>query len=249
MKGLFSVSCAFALCAALASPAAASPVLYVGHDTGVTYLSPLPASDAAHAAWGSAVAGNAEPIQTLTFEDATVGTFTSTTVDGVGLTFTGQGPAAGISNANPSGFSTWNTTAGGSNYVFDETPASVNAGDTVSSMLTFSFANPTDAFGAYITGLGTDATFNYTFDPGTGTVTVNGTGDALGFNVAQFFGFTNFGQPFTTLNMNLSAVTPFAGYVYVIGVDDVSVAAPEPATLSLLGLGLIGVARLRLRRK
>jgi len=196
-----------------------------------------------------AVAGYGEPIQTLTFEDAALGPFTTTTVDGVGLTFANQSTAAGISNANPSSVSTWNTTAAGSNYVFDETKASANAGDTVSDSLTFSFGDPTDAFGAYITGLGTDATFDYSYDPGTGAVTLNATGDALGFNVAQFFGFTDFGHPFTSLTMNLSAVTPQANFVYAIGVDDVSVAAPEPATLTLLGLGLAGLGRMRFRRK
>ena len=55
----------------------------------------------------------------------------------------------------------------------------------LSATATFSFANPIDAFGFYLTGLGADATFSVNFFDG--TFTVQGAG--LGFEVVEFFGF------------------------------------------------------------
>ncbi|PZQ63788.1 MAG: hypothetical protein DI570_07730 [Phenylobacterium zucineum] len=125
-----------------------------------------------------------------------------------------------------------NTTTGGKGFV------QLNG----SGLVTFTFAQPIQAFGAYFTGAqfpGMQLTFN---DGSVRTV------DVPGLEGADFVGFTDFGK-------SISKITFDAGRDSV-GIDDITFAlatpggVPEPATWALMlgGFGLAG-ATLRVRRR
>jgi len=66
---------------------------------------------------------------------------------------------------------------------------------------------------------------------------------------AQFFGFTDSGASISSVTLNEAG--PFTSARDLWAVDDVvySTTVPEPATLSLLGLGLAAIARRRFAKK
>ena len=108
--------------------------------------------------------------------------------------------------------------------------------------LTFTFANPIDAFGAYLTGVQ---------DTGETIIFSDGSSQMLPIpnpgSGAQFFGFTDFGKNISSLIINARLTVQIGD---IIGVDDVRMhasAVPEPATLVLVGLG-IAAACLRRRK-
>ena len=241
MHRFLAVSCAAAVCSLFAASATATPMTYSGVDvdgSGGAH----PNAHTAAANFDAALATQGQGTDVLTFDDVAPGAFSTTTIDGTTLAFAGQDPSSGISNNNSNPWSTFATS--GNQYLFMLTPTGAGPFDT---SLTYTFANHTDAFGAYLTGLGTDATFTYSYDAGTQTLTVDATGAGLGTGATQVYGFTDFGNSFSTLVMNLHA-TPGGGS-YGVGVDDVTTATPEPAPLSLLGLGLAGALGRRFRRK
>jgi hypothetical protein len=231
------------------SSAGASPITFTGRDVGVSYGGPFPNSDAAHASFLAAISTPTEITQTIDFESAPLGAFTSLVVgNGVTAGFTNQDPTSGISNQNPSGIGTWDTTRPGSQYVYVLTPF-VSLPNTVTTTLSFTFATPIDSFGAYISGLGNDAPFGYQFDDGTGQVSLASSGLSNGFAETQFFGFTDFGHTITSVAISLTEVPPVPqqNWHYAIGVDDVTVSTPvpEPASLVLVCTGLGVLARRR----
>jgi hypothetical protein len=232
------------------SAASASTITFTGKDAGVSYGGPFTNSDIAHAAFDALIVGNGQTLNLIDFEGAPVGAFTSLNLgNGVSASFTNQGAASGISNQNPSGFGTFDTTRPGTEYILFQTLA-VSQPATTTATLTFTFANPINSFGAYISGLGNDAPFNYQFNDATGQVTITASGLSNGFNEVQFLGFTDFGQAISSVALNLTDVPPNANinWLYSVGIDDVnySAAVPEPASLLLLGTG---VAALVARRR
>ncbi|NBB80238.1 MAG: hypothetical protein GVY36_12485 [Verrucomicrobia bacterium] len=75
------------------------------------------------------------------------------------------------------------------------------------------------------------------------TETVSGNSVSVGNNVATFFGFSNFGNPFDTIDITNSSTT-----VDNAAIDNITIAVPEPATAALFvaisGLALaLGVRR------
>jgi MYXO-CTERM domain-containing protein len=135
-----------------------------------------------------------------------------------------------------------NTTAGGSQFV-----------EQMGGTLTFTFAQPTQFFGAYLTGVQTSFFLDsITFNDGTSqSISLVGTGTSSSMGEIAFIGFVDAGKSITSITINAGA--PGTGQDF-IGVDDVSyqvpTTTPEPAslTLALIGAGLAGLAGWRRRK-
>jgi hypothetical protein len=119
--------------------------------------------------------------------------------------------------------------------------------------VTFSFAQPVDAFGAYLTG--TDSTVVPGSSAGTIWLQFNdGTAHSIqitentGSGGVLFYGFTSFGA--SILSITYHEAGSFASGRDIFGVDDVVYhQVPESATWLLLGSGLAGLAAWRRRRR
>jgi hypothetical protein len=109
-------------------------------------------------------------------------------------------------------------------------------------LLTFNFANPTQFFGAYLTGVQTAFFADYIqFNDGTiETITIPGSGTTNTNGEVAFFGFTDAGKSINSITID--AGTGSSGDF--IGVDDVSFqVVPEPSSLELCGIAcLCGLA-------
>jgi hypothetical protein len=214
---------------------------FSGLDNGAVPGGPRPSSDAAHTAF---LGGLSSP-PTITFEGLPTGLFVNLVVaPGVTASLINNGTdGGGIQNTNqhtptPLGF---NTTVGGTEWLQVWPAFNDPAGETV----TFTFASPINAFGAYLTD--TQSTFpgpiTLTFNDGVAqTLSVTKNDDTGG---VLFFGFHD-----TTAFTSLSYHTGATGDTRdVWGIDDVTYAAaavPEPGTIGLLLCGvslMVGVAR------
>jgi hypothetical protein len=241
---LFTVAC---LSLGLSSSVAnAGPITFVGEDLQPTANPTVRTnSDAAHAAWVLAASGVGS-ISTITFETAPLGSFTNLTVAS-GVTMNGT-DVSGLPETirNTSDFPAYpsvdgsNTTSGGSQFV-----------EMIGGTLVFTFAQPTQFFGAYLTGVQHNFFADtVSFNDGTPqSITLLGAGTSQQVGETAFVGFTDAGKSITSIT--ISAGTPASWDD--IGVDDVSyqtqtaAAVPEPASLILLGSGLAGIARVRRR--
>jgi hypothetical protein len=216
--------------------ASASVVTFTGQDPNAGPGNPRPNSDAAAASFDAAAA-LLGTVSTITFESAPLGAFSSLTI-APGVTLTGAdylGNQQNILGATafptnpPLGGS--NTTAGGSRYA-----------DELGGTLTFTFATPTQFFGAYLTGIQTAFFLDtFTFSDGT-SETVSIPGDNTNANVGSldFVGFTDAGKSITSVTINGSN----ANGADEFGVDDVRFQGPdvspvpEPGSLTLVFSGL-----------
>jgi hypothetical protein len=223
--------------------ASASVVTFIGQDNLTSSITrPYPLSDAAAASFASAAAGLGT-VSTITFEGAPLGAFSSLTV-APGVTLTGadvNGHNQTILNHFDAAFPTldgFNTTPGGSNFL-----------EMIGGTATFTFANPTQFFGAYISGIQTaffadvltfsDGTSQSILIPGVGTTGSNGALD--------FVGFTDAGKSITSIT--ITASNTFGADA--IGIDDVmyqgptpttNSAVPEPDSIVLMVTGGLGLA-------
>jgi hypothetical protein len=141
------------------------------------------------------------------------------------------------------------TTTGtyGTLYGFNTTPGGSHWLGFPGGSATFTFANPTNSFGTFLTGLqqefsGTDGV-RITFNDGTSELL---TPPVNYYGGAEYFGFTDT-SAFTSLT-----ITNTSGDAW--GIDDTtfntgaSVPAPEPGTLALFGTALAGLVLYRRRR-
>lgn len=203
---------------ALATQAHAGIVVYSGADNDVSSLAQMTNSVAAEGAFAAAVPS----ASIITFETALP---SSVTISGGSITNT--------------------TSTCGALCGFNTTPSGQNFLELMGNTSTISFADPIDAFGAYITGLQTDSvpqetvTFNDGSSETIDVPTSTGGGGA-------FVGFTDFGQ-------DIASVTYDATFD-IVALDDIryastSAAVPEPITISLFGAGLAGAVAMRRRRK
>jgi CubicO group peptidase (beta-lactamase class C family) len=214
-------------------------ILYTGTDLGAGPTDPRPSSDAAAASFAAAAAAIGPPSM-LNFEAAPLGGFSSlaaapgvtvTGVDRLGDTQAILGSPYDSAHPQNGGF---NTTAGGSRYV-----------NMVGGTLTFTFASPTQFFGAYLTGVQTSfvadtITFN---DGASQTITIPGSGTTDVNGEIAFVGFTDPGKSISSLTIHAGAPNDPTSAFDVIGVDDVTFqAVPEPSSLSLGVMALVAGA-------
>jgi hypothetical protein len=236
---------ALALLGLSAASAAAAPTVYSGEDIMATTTSSHPLSAAAAASFATA-ADMLGATLLITFEGAPLGSFSNLTVAS-GVTITGtdaNGSNQTIRDMIDAAFPTldgYNTTPGGANFV-----------EMIGGTLTFSFATPIQAFGAYFSGVQDFFTDTVNFSDGTSRVLdIPETGTSGSVGALDFVGFTDAGASISSITIN--AGSPALGYD-AIGVDDVlfgpvTSPVPEPFTLSIFGAGLAGAAALRRRRK
>jgi len=208
-------------------------ILYTGEDIMATTSSPHPVSAAAAASFDSAITALGGG-SLITFESAPLGSFSSLTV-APGVTLTGSdldGNNQTIRDtSNLPGFPTldgYNTTPGGANFV------EVQAGT-----LTFTFANPIQAFGAYFSGIQTVFfSDTITFSDGSSEqIFIPGAGTSSSAGALSFVGFTDVGKSITSVTLNAGSLSTGADF---IGVDDVlfqtvpTTPVPEPGAIVLL---------------
>ena len=232
----------------IAGRAHAAPTIFIGEDVQPSANPTVRTNaDAAAASFRTAALGIGS-IGTINFESAPLGAFTNLTVaPGVTISGTdGNGSAQTIRNtSNFPAFPSvdgYNTTTGGTQFV-----------EMIGGTLTFTFQNPTQFFGVYLSGVQTNFFHDFiTFNDGTTqTISLTGTGTSQLNGETAFLGFVDAGAGITSITIN--AGTPAAGFD-AIGVDDVSyqtrvtTAAPEPSSLALL-LPVAGIAGMLLRRR
>ncbi|MBX3484691.1 PEPxxWA-CTERM sorting domain-containing protein [Phenylobacterium sp.] len=221
--------------AVLAAPTASNAAvrIYSGYDTSATGPGDKPNSDAARAAFAAEIAGLMSLVNS--FESGPTGVVGTYDVGG-GATLTSNNPVARPLTIKTSPYCGFyaecggNTTTGGRNFVF------------ISSVpVTFTFAHPIVAFGAYFSG-GEVEGLKLTFDDGT-----ERTAPVPALKGASFVGFTDFGRQITSVTFNPGRD--------IMALDDVVFAfaptgVPEPSAWALMiaGFGLTG-ASLRTRRR
>ncbi len=234
------------------SQAEAAIVTFSGGDAGANSTDARTKSNAAAARF-DASAGTLGAENLITFESSPVGRYSSLVVaPGVTLTgtdYTGNSSGQSILNApfgSPTNLFGYNTTTGGSKFAF------INGG-----FITFSFATPVQAFGAYLSGVQFDNE-TFTFSDGSSlSITIPDLGSGV-----QFEGFTDAGKLISSVEINTTSAASTSGDW--VGVDDVRFVAgdppvirdpgpavPESSTWAMMLLGFAGLgyaAHLRARR-
>lgn len=156
------------------------------------------------------------------------------------------------SNLTITGGSTVNASSCGPLCGFNTTVGGAFFRELVGGSVAFSFTNPVDAFGFYVNGLQTDLVPQQTIEYVDGSsvtqiinfpTAINGGG--------AFVGFIDFGQLISSVTFNATND--------ILGFDDLRfgrsennpgdpVSVPEPGSIALLGVGLLGIGIARKRR-
>jgi hypothetical protein len=239
--------CAPALCLlAFSVCASASIVTFTGEDLDAGPISAHPNSNAADGSFNAAalLLGN---ISTINFETAPLGAFTSLSVAS-GVTLTGANVNGGQQQILNAPDFPPNPALGG----FNITPAGFNYADMQGGTLTFTFATPTQFFGAFLTGIQTSFFQDtFTFSDGTSeSINVPGVGTTSSSGALDFVGFTDAGKSISSVTITASVPGSEFDAIGVDGVEYQSVATtPEPDSMLLVfsGMASLGMMYRRLR--
>jgi hypothetical protein len=230
MKNLTTVTLTLLVSALLlASPAYAAPGASYGVDLGSNHTGPRPNSDSAALSFDTATGATS----LINFESAPLGLANGLTI-APGVTLTAPSTTTIINSPinTPEEIYGYNTTSGGAKFA-----------EIYTGSLTFNFATPIDAFGAYFTGV-QNPLVSLTFNDGSSQVIPFSSATLAGG--IQFLGFIDSGAQISSVTID--AVSGSHGDA--IAIDDVryrTVAVPESSTVLLLGLGLGGLLALRRR--
>ena len=204
--------------AVFTGPVAAIPIVYSGYDAGSTSLAASPNATSAAAAFDLATG----PTSIIDFE--------ALIPAGVSISGGTIGDATVVC-ATPDLHC----------YATSLTDVYRNNGAT------FSFATPIDSFGAYFTGWQLSGqTLNIGYLDGSTDVLNMPAGMSSGGTL--FFGFTDVGASITSIDYIAGGG---ASGTDAVGFDDVrygNVTVPEPTSIALMGLGLIGLGISRRRK-
>lgn len=208
--------------AAAGSASLAAPVTFIGADNAVSSFAQMVNSQASAASFLSF----AGPLGTVDFESAVPAAVTI--VGGEGVVSDRCGAVCGF-----------NTTAAGSNYY------SVFGGS-----VTFSFANPVDAFGFFVNGLQTELVTQQTIvytDGNSVTSTINMPSSTNGGGA--FIGFIDFGAQVASVTFNATNdILGFDDLRFGRAAVDPRNPVPEPGTLALATLALLGAGAVGRKR-
>ena len=244
-KGFSRLMLAVLAICALSLSSQAQLVTYTRADPGANSTDPRPNSNAQAAAFDLA-AGMLGSVTIIDFENSPLGAFASLTPV-AGVTITGsdvRGSNQTVVNSPvgiPDSIFGYNTTPSGSQFV-----------SLFGGTLSFAFADPIQAFGAYLSGLQGNAVGTETFtfwDGGSQTVNIPNLSGGI-----AFVGFTDAGKSISSLTIDVHHVP-----ADIVGVDDVRFVkapqrpggnVPEPGSIAfLIGMGatggLAGIRRLR----
>jgi hypothetical protein len=217
---------------------------YSGADYGVGPGGLRPNSDAAAAAFAAA-AGSLGPVSLVDFENLPLGynqTFEAAPGIHIALTdLDGADTDCGVV-AGADVTKGYNTTLGvGKGGQFLGVVPFFGIGTTE---VGFTFDSPIQAWGAYLTGVGTaNGNLHVSFNDGSSQdLAVVGSPDGG----VQFFGFILAGNAISSVQLLQNGVVGNTRDMY--GVDDIRVVSvPEPATLAVLALGGVGMLARRRR--
>jgi len=224
----------------LAMTANAGPVTFSASDAGAGTQAALTNSAAEATTFATAVAAGSQTLNTILFGSDPLGAFTNLTVAS-GVVMNGSD----ISSSPQTIINSPLCTAALCGFAVNDSQwVSLDGGS-----VTFTFATPIDAFGAYLTGIQLTGE-SITFNDGAGqSIPIPNPGSGGG---GAYVAFTDFGQGISSVTISAPGD--------IIGVDDVSYASqggsptptsgtPEPATLSLVGFAFAGLAILGRRRQ
>ncbi len=204
--------------------------------------------------FATAVAMNGGTITTLTFDDQATGALNPDAYSGLGVTLTGVNFTTIVNGAGPGDGNTFSPPLSAGEGVHAASNF-LSAGGSASGSLTVSFASPVLAAGLFTIDLfnpgGADpvSISAFTGANGTGALlgTAAGVGDNFQNNNLYFLGILS-----TAGDIGSVVFTQSGGEGDNIGLDNVEFAAgttstPEPGTLSLIAIGLVGAALARKR--
>lgn len=206
---------------------------FSGSDAGAGPSAARPNSNAAATSFDAAAAALGT-LNTITFEDQALGSNLSRTLaPGVTANWFNQVVFGSTVDNFQSVITGYNTTASGNRFALVE-PNNLNQPNGV----TFSFATPIQAWGAFFTGVGTSGgNVILSFNNGTSQIQ-NVLGSSNGG--VSFLGFTDSGRSIASITIQRNQ-----GGNDIFGIDDMRyVAIPTPALLpGLIGMGIAAIRR------